>query len=410
MNLDALLEPISLEHPAGEDCGYSVELQAIDGLVEYLGERAVVEELRRQARRDFSGENEASDRRNAEAFLADGERKVDALAATCKELLGRNASPALACEGIIERANELLTRRGKDLRVVKGLATAWTHDRGLAGLQDGVLLLEQLIQRFPDHLHPQADEDDPSDLSARAMVVSEMVAGRGFVHLLRECALLTTAAGSIAMRDADVLDGLLDPDPDRPASREQFIGVVRLALAAEQGARPDAITGDALRQRIEQLREPLLVTSEAMHRVCHGFDRGLVRGDAVAALLERMARHLGDLADQQAAAVASAAVHAALVSAGDSATAPGSGSVLTVDTGVASGMRLQTREDARRQILQVCAFLEHLEPSHPAPLFLRRAERLLGARNYFEIVRDMTPDAIDEVTRITGHRPPDDTA
>ena len=76
--------------------------------------------------------------------------------------------------------------------------------------------------------------------------------------------------------------------------------------------------------------------------------------------------------------------------------------------GAGGGGRLQTREDARRQILEICAFLESLEPSHPAPLFLRRAERLLGARSYFELVRDMTPDALSEVSRITGHQPPDE--
>jgi type VI secretion system protein ImpA len=117
-----------------------------------------------------------------------------------------------------------------------------------------------------------------------------------------------------------------------------------------------------------------------------------------------MARQLGEIADQSAASAASAAVNDAL---GDQSA------VVAVQAnvkggGAGGGGRLQTREDARRQILEICAFLESLEPSHPAPLFLRRAERLLGARSYFELVRDMTPDALSEVSRITGHQPPDE--
>jgi hypothetical protein len=122
MSHEAFLDPISEDEPSGEDCGYSFELQVMDALAEYLCERAAVEELRRQSRQPFSGENEDSDRRNAEAFLKDAERKADSLAANCKELLGRNVTPALACENIDSRAAELLSRRGKDLRVVKALA------------------------------------------------------------------------------------------------------------------------------------------------------------------------------------------------------------------------------------------------------------------------------------------------
>jgi type VI secretion system protein ImpA len=404
MSHEAFLDPISDGEPSGEDCGYSFELQVMDALAEYLCERAAVEELRRQSRQPFSGENEDSDRRNAEAFLKDAERKADSLAANCKELLGRNVTPALACENIDSRAAELLSRRGKDLRVVKALAVSWLQARGAEGLRDGVLLFEALLERFPDTVHPRPDEDDPSDVSARAMVLSEIVAGKGFANLLRESVVLNSAAGNIVMRDAEVLERNLDPDPDRPASVEQYRGVVRLALARELGVAPDAVADEAMQQRLVSLRRPLLDASQAMDRLMGRFEAGSVRGDAVQALLDRMSRQLGEIADQSGAFAASAAVNDAL---GDQSA------VVAVQAsvkggGAGGGGRLQTREDARRQILEICAFLEGLEPSHPAPLFLRRAERLLGARNYFELVRDMTPDALSEVSRITGHQPPDE--
>jgi type VI secretion system protein ImpA len=404
MSHEAFLDPISEDEPSGEDCGYSFELQVMDALAEYLCERAAVEELRRQSRQPFSGENEDSDRRNAEAFLKDAERKADSLAANCKELLGRNVTPALACENIDSRAAELLSRRGKDLRVVKALAVSWLQARGAEGLRDGVLLFEALLERFPDTVHPRPDEDDPSDVSARAMVLSEIVAGKGFANLLRESVVLNSAAGNIVMRDAEVLERNLDPDPDRPASIEQYRGVVRLALARELGMAPDAVADEAMQQRLEALRQPLRDTSQAMDRLMGRFEAGSVRGDAVQALLDRMARQLGEIADQSGASAASSAVNDAL---GDPPA------VLAVQAGTkgggtGGGGRLQTREDARRQILEICAFLESVEPSHPAPLFLRRAERLLGARSYFEIVRDMTPDALSEVSRITGHQAPDE--
>lgn len=403
MTHEAFLQPITDDAPSGEDCGYSFEMQVMDTLAEYLCERAAVEELRRQSRKSFSGENEESDRRNAEAFLKDGERRIDTLAANCKELLGRNVTPALACEVIENRAAELLTRRGKDLRVIKALAVSWLQTRGVEGLREAVSLFELLLERFPDSVFPRPDEDDPTDVSARAMVLSEIIAGKGLASLLRESVLIQSTAGNIVMRDADVLEGILDTDPDRPATIDQFREVVRLALAHDLEVDPGAITDDTMVQRLESLRQPLIDTTQAMDRLVRGFEAGLVRGDAVQRLLDRMARQIGDMADHGAASAASSALN-------DVLSAP----VLVSGVSLASagvpgpGPRLQTREDARRQILEICAFLESSEPSHPAPLFLRRAERLLGARNFFEIVSDMTPDALVEVSRITGHQPPDD--
>ena len=62
---------------------------------------------------------------------------------------------------------------------------------------------------------------------------------------------------------------------------------------------------------------------------------------------------------------------------------------------------LLTREDARRAIKDVIRVIERLEPSHPAPLLLKRAERLLGM-GFFEIIKDMAPNALSDIERIAG--------
>lgn len=78
----------------------------------------------------------------------------------------------------------------------------------------------------------------------------------------------------------------------------------------------------------------------------------------------------------------------------------------TSDGEGAPGGALRTREDAQRQIIAIAEFIERVEPTQPAQLFLRRAERLLRARSYFEIVREMTPKVLEEVEQATGQRAP----
>ena len=62
---------------------------------------------------------------------------------------------------------------------------------------------------------------------------------------------------------------------------------------------------------------------------------------------------------------------------------------------------LRSREDAIRMLDKACEWIERNEPSNPAPLLIRRAQRLMS-KNFMEIIRDLIPDGIDQVTRIAG--------
>jgi type VI secretion system protein ImpA len=63
--------------------------------------------------------------------------------------------------------------------------------------------------------------------------------------------------------------------------------------------------------------------------------------------------------------------------------------------------QISSREDAIRQLERVCAWIERNEPSHPAPLLIRRAQRLMR-KSFFEIIRDLVPDGIETIERIAG--------
>ena len=52
----------------------------------------------------------------------------------------------------------------------------------------------------------------------------------------------------------------------------------------------------------------------------------------------------------------------------------------------------------------ICAYLEQHEPTNPAPLLVRRARRLM-TMNFLDIVKDMSPDGINQVMFIAGQDP-----
>ena len=383
---EKLIQSVSDASPAGEDCVYTPAFQELNALAEYLAARLELAELERLAKLDHQGENAESDARMAQGNAEDGRRKVERAEANVKEITGKAPSADGARNQLRNRAERMLGETGKDLRVVQHLALAWLMEQGITGLGDGFRLIEALLEQYGAELHPKPDEDDPSDVSAREMVISEMLQGTAFLQALRECVLFGSAGGRLTGRDVEVIDGKLDDD--KSGGARSVAEITAIALATGDGSTEGA--NGALRTAVENID----ACRQAIDAVVGRFAAGALHGDRIPKLLQR-ARGLLDSAMQSDAPAQESADGA------DGGIAP----IVTQarGNGAAAGP-LRSREDARKLILQVAKFLEETEPSHPAPFFLRRAERLLGAKDFFAIMRDMSPDAIAEMERITGHR------
>ena len=65
---------------------------------------------------------------------------------------------------------------------------------------------------------------------------------------------------------------------------------------------------------------------------------------------------------------------------------------------------INSRQDAIKAIQLICAYLESSEPTNPAQLLLRRAERLIE-KNFLELLRELAPNALSEVAAIMGVDP-----
>lgn len=384
---EKLIEPVSEASPAGEDGVYTAAFQELTALSDYLAARLELGEAERLAKLDFQGENADSDRRAAEGNAEDARRKVERAEASVREAIGRAPSPDSARNELRARAEKMLQETGKDLRVVQQLALAWLLEDGVAGLESGFRLMDALLERYGAQVHPKPDEDDPSDVSAREMVISEMLNGEAFVLALRECAVLqASGVGRVSGRDAEVIDGKLEDDRAGVRSVAEITAIAQAGAGSEQGG------NEALRAAAAEVEG----CEQAAQAVVARFNPGGLHGDRVPKLLHRIRGLLSAAVQADGAPAAEAAA------GGELATVPAQALAVRGNGAVAGALR--NRDDARRLILQISRFLEETEPSHPAPFFLKRAERLLGAKDFFAIMRDMAPDAISEMERITGHR------
>jgi len=64
-------------------------------------------------------------------------------------------------------------------------------------------------------------------------------------------------------------------------------------------------------------------------------------------------------------------------------------------------LKIKSRVEAIQTLDKVCDYFEQSEPSSPLPLLLRRARRL-SMKSFLEIIQDISPDGIDQVTALGG--------
>lgn len=276
----------------------------------------------------------------------------------------------------VRRAAEDLLGVTRDLRIALLWARAAVQLEGLAGLVDGLALSVGLLREFGDELHPRPDDgDDYARMNALALLADPA----GLLGDLRQAVVAQVrGVGSLRLRDFELVH-----NPALAAEDETVHGAeaVRrmLADAIEQGAEVRGQLADA----------------QALLRELGEWLDAHPGSDAPPDL--KPARQLLYALQQQLPAQSEAPNAASGETGGDDSPV-GERVVAGFSGGVAS------RSDAIRAIDAVCAYLERAEPSNPAQLLLRRAQRLIDC-NFLELVKELAPGSLSDVARIMGVDP-----
>ena len=296
-----------------------------------------------------------------------------------------------------------LFERTRDLRVAVLLARAQTLLDGLPALTSSLELIRQLLTRHWDHVHPQLDPEDQHDPILRMNALAALVDPMGLLRDLRNVAFVqSAAAGTCSIRDAELAIGIvrLSDEQAPPVTRAQLTALVRAHAAAggKNEAQRAFETAGALRS--------VLVEKAGVHQAVD---------------LEPLIQKLRVLAAFHAEAIGEPAPAATAQQdgAGDGAYGQGNsasanrpaGDAGVPGAGVAGGAgaaraaaEIRSREDAVRELDRVCTYLERHEPANPAPLLIRRAQRLVQM-NFLDILRDLAPEGMSSIEKIAGLPP-----
>lgn len=272
---------------------------------------------------------------------------------------------------------EALLARSKDLRVAVVATRAATRMHNIEGLAAGLELIKSLTEQYWDNLHPDLDHEDNDDPTMRLNALGPLADPETLLRDVRNaCLVASPQHGRVVIRDILVAENKLPAGPDDTGlTLPQISGIVQ-AVAAEN---PQPLHAALASVEHVKALESLLS------------DKGVLT----------QAPDLRPLRDMlQAAAGVSAAALRATGAEGDFGEAGAEGEGGQEGRPRVPG-QITSREDAIRVLENVCKFIEQSEPSNPAPLLIRRAQRLMS-RSFMEIIADLAPESVAQIQKLAG--------
>jgi type VI secretion system protein ImpA len=289
---------------------------------------------------------------------------------------------------MFEKAEALL-RRSRDLRVAVYLTHAGLNLGGVSQLAAGLRLIAEMSKTFWDEVHPQLDEED-KDPTLRINSIQELeslppLGTSQRPSLLRslERVLLVRSkqAGSFSYRDIKLAKVELSP------------------TSAEKGSVPQLALIEAAFQECEL--DDLQTTAKAV------VDSVGTVGELRAYLRDKLGSERApefrvldkELNGMRRILEEPLARRGVVQSASGPSSAEGEqGGLPAAGAGVGE---IRTREDVVRILDKVSDYFQKYEPSSPVPLLLQRAKRLV-AKDFMEILRDLTPAGVSQAEAIGG--------
>jgi type VI secretion system protein ImpA len=273
---------------------------------------------------------------------------------------------------VAERAQALLGR-SRDLRVAVALSEALLRTEGFVGLEAGMSIVDELLQRQWDTVHPQLDAEDNNDPTLRINSLLSLASTDGLLKALREVPVVTSKTlGRFSLRDMRIASGK-QPAPASLAEPPKQVQVDAAFLDADLAA----------------LQSTAAAVGAALDHVA-AIDRLLV--DKVGGQAPELKPLVLDLTEIKHALAERLTVRGAAPA--------GSGAEAAAKPGGQSG-DVSSREDVVLQLDRLCEYYRRHEPSSPVPLLLRRAKRLV-AKDFMDIIRDLTPGGVAEAELLGG--------
>lgn len=288
--------------------------------------------------------------------------------------LGKTEQPQIDWHWVAEQAGEI-DRQCHDLRVMLWLARAHMHTDGIGSLVQGLIRIDHLIHQDDATLYPRS-EKDLSGVHAAAL------------HWLStpQC-LSEIKTAALSPEHPVTLHQLISGEEANGEETFSFSAQVSAVLAANDHYRQQELPD--LKQLLSQARSALERIEDYANR-----DNESFRLDCrpLHTFMQKAINHLSMLEQGQL-------VEEDLP--GASLAEPAQGKTTVAATARPVDVLIQSRQDVILLLDRILDYFQRQEPSHPAPIFIRRSQEMIGL-DFAAIVETMLPESLATLEQFIG--------
>ena len=348
-----LLEPISAEHPCGQNLD---EAPVLPG-----AQTAILSELDGLRLFGQSRSPEAPPDVDAD----DGSREA------------AKVRPPIEWDRVRNDAIASL-RKTKDLRLLAYLATALLRTDGLPAFTKTLTTASQWLETYWPQLYPLLDDGDAMGRRNALNCFADPMAVVDRVWRLPIVA--SRQHGRFSLRDIDIAGGQAQP-------------------AANENRPDDRALKEALKEipleELTSLQQHLTAATAALSAI-----DARMRAEGGPDVAPDFGPLMTQLAKLSRVYREQVALRTGVPSSGE----PVEGGAAPVAAAGFTGGAIQSRQDAVRALDAVAEYFRRNEPSSPIPLFVERAKRLV-AKDFLEVLADIAPDALVVARSAGGLKP-----
>jgi type VI secretion system protein ImpA len=283
--------------------------------------------------------------------------------------------------------------RSKDLRLGMLFMLSGLAIDGLPGMRRGLQLVSGLLGTYWSECYPRLDPEDNNDPIERVNIVSALTMPPAtfgdtakFQERIAAVPLCASAQlGRFSLRHMRLASGDQQPNPGESAPDQSMI---------------EAVLTDTPLETLQATRDDALACIDGLKAIDDAFVANVGPGvgpslggvrSVFAEIVKRLDAHLGARTESAMG----------VSDQGDPNSSGGAGGAANAGGGQAISGTIRSSEDVRRALEMICQYYERHEPSSPIPILLRRAQRLVS-RSFLDIIRDMSPEALDKLSTISG--------
>lgn len=283
-----------------------------------------------------------------------------------------------ACIGI-------LTNKSKDLLVMSYFTQSATALHGIQGFKEGLYVITNNLKQFWADIFPTlTDEEGEYDPDFRINALSLFFTYDGLIRELKNSPLITNGLSGRVYQLREIEALLEGQSVDYPGDTQRLAIDIKIALDEENSPISHLKHAYQLIQEIKAIFQANEIYTP-------------LKFDTLEHLIQKFLA-LSENDETSPAPTNTDNAHSPAQTSASSEIQPKQNW---------ANYQVSSREDAELLLEKICKYFEKHEPSHPAPLFIRRIQKLMNL-NFYEIMRDISPESLDRLDNLVGQPVTDD--